>query len=213
VIARVLAGRDVLLIDGDEQGTAQAFTQLRGSGGRKPRIHRSSLQGPAIRTQIRQLKPKYQDIIIDVGGRDTSSLRAALTIADVQVVPVQPRSFDIWALDTVATLVQEAREINESLSVLTILNSADSQGPDNDEAAKHIREMPGFEFVNRPIGRRKAFANAAAAGLSVLEYKPKDSKAVGEFAFCVEVIFGYHDDIGSTLNGYRKESQTALRQA
>jgi chromosome partitioning protein len=87
-----------------------------------------SLRGPAIRTQIQQLKHKYQDIIIDVGGRDAGSLRAALTVADILVVPVQPRSFDIWALDTVAALVNEAREINEDLTVLTVLNSADLTG-------------------------------------------------------------------------------------
>jgi hypothetical protein len=54
-----------------------------------------SLRGSAIRTQARQLAPKYNHIIIDVGGRDTGSLRAALTVAELVVVPVQPRSFDL----------------------------------------------------------------------------------------------------------------------
>jgi hypothetical protein len=56
---------------------------------------------------VGSLVPKYDDIIIDVGGRDTGSLRAALTVADLVLVPVQPRSFDVWALDQVATLVME----------------------------------------------------------------------------------------------------------
>jgi beta-phosphoglucomutase-like phosphatase (HAD superfamily) len=38
------------------------------------------------------------------------SLRAALTVADTLLIPVQPRSFDVWALDQVAVLVAEARE-------------------------------------------------------------------------------------------------------
>ena len=34
-IARALAGRDVLLVDGDEQGTAAAFTDLQSPGAPK----------------------------------------------------------------------------------------------------------------------------------------------------------------------------------
>jgi chromosome partitioning protein len=206
-IARAQVGQDVLLVDGDEQGTAQAFTQLRAEALDGPPGYTSvSLQGPAIRTQVRQLKHKYQDIIIDVGGRDTGSFRAALTIADVLVVPVQPRSFDIRALDSVARLVNEAREINDTLCVLTILNSADPQGTDNEEAAAHIREISGFELLKPVIGRRKVFANAAAAGLSVLEYRPKDSKAIEELTLCTKLVFKSRSDIGKLSNGYRKES-------
>jgi len=156
---------------------------------------------------VRQLRDKYQDIIIDVGGRDTGSLRAALTIANVLVVPVQPRSFDIWALDAVSVLINEAREINESLAVLTVLNSADSQGVDNEEAAQHIRDLPGIDYFDRPIIRRKVFPNAAAAGLSILEYKPKDLKAVEELTLLVDRAFKYHDDTQVVSNGYRKETQ------
>jgi cellulose biosynthesis protein BcsQ len=58
-----------------------------------------SLAGAAVRTQVLRLSPKYQDIIIDAGGRDTTGLRAGLTVADTALVPFQPRSFDLWTLD------------------------------------------------------------------------------------------------------------------
>lgn len=207
-VARAQAGRDVLLVDGDEQGTAQAFTQLRAEAMEgNPGYTSVSLQGPAIRTQVRQLKDKYQEIVIDVGGRDTGSLRAALTIANILVVPVQPRSFDIWALDSVSALISEAQEINNDLAVLIVLNSADSQGTDNEEAAKHIRELPGVNYFDRPIIRRKVFPNAAAAGLSVLEYKPKDLKAVEELTLLTNKIFSYRTGVQTVSNGYRKEPQ------
>jgi chromosome partitioning protein len=54
-----------------------------------------SLRGAEIRTQVRRLQTKYQQIIVDVGGRDTGSLRAALTVAHILVVPVLPATFDI----------------------------------------------------------------------------------------------------------------------
>jgi chromosome partitioning protein len=206
-IAQAALGRDVLLVDGDEQGTAQSFTQLRAEllGG-NPGYTSVSLQGASLRTQVRQMLPKYEDIMIDVGGRDTASLRAALTVAHVLIVPVQPRSFDIWALDAVASLITEAREINEGLVAFAVLNSADSQGVDNEQASKHIGEMPEFRLVQRPIVRRKAFANAAAAGLSVLEFRPRDAKAIEELKNLGRVVFEYRDDIRKEAHGDRKES-------
>ena len=91
--------RDVLLIDGDEQATAMAFTELRTGARGEPGYTAVALHGASIRTQVRQLASKYDDIIIDVGGRDSGSLRAALTVAHLVLIPVQPRSFDLWGVD------------------------------------------------------------------------------------------------------------------
>src|SRR3546814_9469455 len=106
-VARALAGRDLLLVDGDEQGTALTFTELRADRLGQAGYTAVALTGAALRSQVRQLAAKYDDIIIDVGGRDTGSLRGALTVADTLLVPVQPRSFDVWALDQVAALRSE----------------------------------------------------------------------------------------------------------
>lgn len=187
-IARALAGRDVLLVDGDEQGTAITFTDLRTEQLGSPGYTAVSLHGATLRTQVRQLSYKYNDIVIDVGGRDTGSLRAALTVSETLLIPVQPRSFDIWAVDQVADLVKEALEIN-SLRALAILNAADSQGHDNEEAATMIAEVANIEMLKIMIGRRKAFPNAAATGCSVLEQNPKDVKAVNELAALVDTLY------------------------
>jgi chromosome partitioning protein len=148
-----------------------------------------SLQGAAIRTQVRQLSSKYDDVVIDVGGRDTGSLRAALTIADTILVPVQPRTFDLWAIDDIAALILEAREINERLRAVAILNAADPQGSDNQAAAQTLGEARSLEYLPIVVGRRKAFPNAAAAGRSVLEQQPKDPKAVQELATLIAGVF------------------------
>ena len=62
-----LQRRDVLLIDGDEQATAMAFTELRTSARGEPGYTAVALHGASIRTQVRQLASKYDHIIIDVG--------------------------------------------------------------------------------------------------------------------------------------------------
>ena len=188
-ILRANAGRDVLLVDGDEQRTALTFTDLRSEQMGQPGYTAVSLQGSALRTQVRQLASKYDDIIIDVGGRDTGSLRAALNITDTLLVPVQPRSFDIWAVDQMAELVAEAREINDHLRALIVLNAADAQGHDNEDAAQALNEIQGLEMLNAVIGRRKAFPNAAASGRAVTEYTPRDPKAVEELCNLLDIVY------------------------
>ena len=188
-IARASAGRDVLLVDGDDQGTSSLFTELRTEQLGSPGYTAVSLQGAALRTQVRQLAPKYDDIVIDVGGRDTGSLRAALTVSHTLLVPVQPRSFDIWAVDQVSFLVKEAREMNSELRAVVVLNAADSQGRDNDEAIEALRDVSEIELLSIFIGRRKAFPNAAAGGRSVIEQTPKDPKAVEELRALIEALY------------------------
>ena len=200
-IALARAKRDVLLIDGDEQATALAFTDLRTTEQGNPGYTAVALHGANIRTQVRQLATKYSDILIDVGGRDTGSLRAALTVADIVLIPVKPRSFDLWGVDQTADLVREAREINDRLRAITVINEADPQGKDNQAATDALREVQGLELAPVIIVRRKAFPNAAAAGLSVLEYD--DPKASDEFKQLMDFLFVHTNDIVKVANGNR----------
>lgn len=188
-IARSLAGKDVLLVDGDEQRTALDFTELREQTVGAAGYTAVALLGAALRTQVRQLAQKYDDIIIDVGGRDTGSFRAALTVAHTVLIPVQPRSFDIWAVSQVTELVREAREVNDSLQALAVINAADPQGHDNQEAAQIIEDTEGITLLAVSIGRRKAFPNAASAGRSVLEYQPRDPKAESELRALLSAVY------------------------
>jgi chromosome partitioning protein len=191
-----------LTIDGDEQGTALAFTEIRTqTKAGEPGYTAVALHGAALRTQARQLAPKYADIVIDVGGRDTGSLRAALTIADVVLVPVKPRSFDLWGVDQTAALITEARVINERLRAVSVLNEADAQGKDNDAAIAALRDVGGLDHAPVLIVRRKAFPNAAAAGLSVLEYH--DAKASEELQHLIDFLAVYRNDSGEIDNGHR----------
>ena len=169
-VGLAMRGDDVLLVDGDQQGTALAFTELRaGLVNPYPSYTAVALHGAAIRSQVRQLAPRYAHTIIDVGGGDSGSLRAALTISQLVLIPTAPRSFDLWGVADMADLVREAREVND-LRAVAVLNGADAGGKDNGEALQALAQIPGIEVSPHRIGRRKAFPNAASAGLSVLEY-------------------------------------------
>jgi chromosome partitioning protein len=184
------AGRDVLLVDADDQETSTDFTNLRNETRPNGAGYTCvALTGRAVMTEVKRLAPKYQEIIIDTGGRDTASQRAALAVCDTYLIPFVPRSFDVWTLDKVVDLIEEARTVNPDFQACAFLNRADSRGPDNDDAAKLLQSKPGIELIPAIIVGRKAFGNAAAAGMAVTEIRPQDPKATEEIGVLFRHLF------------------------
>lgn len=191
-IARAMSGRDVWLIDGDRQGTATAAIAARAESGRQPGIACAQYpDGTTLRSQVQQQRGKFEDIIIDAGGRDSTALRAALVLSDVLLVPFAPRSYDVWALEDMAALVDEARSVRDGLRAFAVLNLADAgeHSADNTEAAAAVADVPQFDYLPTPIRRRKAFSNAGGAGLAVAELTPRDAKACGELDALFAAVF------------------------
>jgi len=165
-------GTDVLLVDADDQETSADFTAARKEDHPDaPRFTCTKLTGRSVRTEVLELAPKYEHVIIDTGGRDTTSQRAALSISDLLLIPFAPRSFDIWTLNKVAALVEEMRAANPVLQAYAFLNRTDpqGQGTENDEATELLKDIPSIVFLDAPIGNRKAYAHAASQGLAVTE--------------------------------------------
>jgi chromosome partitioning protein len=189
-VIRAAEGRDVLLVDADDQETASDFTILRNERQPDaPGYTSIKLTGAAVRTETLRLREKYEDIIVDTGGRDTVSQRAALTVAEMLLVPFVPRSFDVWTLEKVGTLVTEMRAANPGLRAHAFLNRTDPRGQDNDEAAEALKDTEALTFLAAPLGTRKAFGNAAAQGLAVTELRPQDPKAIEEVMILYRYIF------------------------
>lgn len=191
-VARALAGRDVWLIDGDRQGTAQTAVTVRAESARAQPIACAHYpDGATLRAQVQQTGPKFDDVVIDAGGRDSTALRAAMALSDVLLVPFAPRSLDVWALGDISALIAEVRALRPGLRALAVLNNADtgSHQQDNADAASAVADFAELVYLPTPIRRRKPIANAAGLGLSVFEYTPRDSKAIDEMRALVDAVF------------------------
>ena len=194
-------GRNVLLVDADEQGSAYDWAEQRDHYWQKKVDELQDWQGlsfPTIKLsgkilyeQLKRFKSNYDTIIVDAGGRDTTSQRASLLIADIYLVPFKPRSFDVWTVGKVKTLIDEVHTLNKNMKVIVCINQGDARGIDNEEAFKILEENPNFKVINSYIGHRKAFANAAAQGLGVceLERKERDVKAIEEMEACAQHVY------------------------
>ena len=179
-VMRSRDGYDVLLVDADDQQSASEFISIRTEERGDPGLTCIRLDGKAVRDQVKRLREKYDDIIIDTGGRDTNSQRAALTIADFLFVPFGPRSLDLWTLERVEDLVQNAQAINPDLRAYAFINRADHRGSYNAETREVLQDSESMELIDQTLGNRKSFAIAFDYGQGVVEYRPRDKKAIRE---------------------------------
>jgi chromosome partitioning protein len=180
-------GRDVLLVDGDKQGSAQKFIAFRTEAERRPAlVCVQYVDGRVLRDQVRLQAPRYEDVVIDAGGHDSTTLRAALLLSDAVLVPFLPRTVDVLALGDMAALIEEARSVRDGLLAMAVLNIADPGiSADNTDAIAALTEFPQLVGLKAAVTRRKAFPNASGFGLSVDELSPADPKASAELAALV----------------------------
>lgn len=188
---RALAGRDVLIIDTDPQGSANYWAQSRDEENVIPRVACIQKFGKGLPKEVQDLAHRYQDIIIDAGGRDSIELRSALVVAQKAYVPIQPSQFDIWTLGQMDDLVEIAKAFNPDLQAKVII-SRSSTNPsvhESDDTGKLLTDFLNLDLANVTIRDRIAYRKAAKDGLAVSELKPKDSKAVEEMEALYKEVF------------------------
>jgi chromosome partitioning protein len=194
-IAAMLAlqGKDVLLLDTDRQGTASLWATVREEENIEPRVACVQKFGKGLPAQIRDLAGRYDEIIIDAGGRDSMELRYALGVADRAYIPMQPFQFDIWTIRQMDTLVEMAKGLNEELAAFIVLNRvATNPAIREDRETREFITQENFQHLTLAesmIRDRIAFRKAARDGLAVVEYG-QDRKAANEMNQLYEEIYG-----------------------
>jgi chromosome partitioning protein len=197
---RASLGRDVLLVDTDSQGSASYWTAIRAEAGEAAETEAeaeaeaksepalapvASVQkfGQGLVPALRDLAGRYDDVIVDAGGRDSVELRGALVVAERVLIPVQASQFDVWTLERMAELVTQARGLNPALSALVVVNraSANPTVAETRQARAYLAEFDGVLALAETVVRdRIAYRRAAGAGRSVVELVPRDGKAAAE---------------------------------
>lgn len=189
---RALSGRDVLLIDTDPQGSANYWAETRDEEKITPRVACVQKFGKGLPKEVQDLAHRYQDIIIDAGGRDSVELRSALVVTERLFIPIQPSQFDIWTLNQMEELVETAKAFNPDL-IAKVIISRSSTNPsvhESDDTGKLLDDFDNLDLSNTTIRDRIAYRKAAKDGLAIIELKPKAQKAVKEMDALYKEVFG-----------------------
>ncbi|MCP4343364.1 MAG: AAA family ATPase [Desulfobulbaceae bacterium] len=188
-----LQGKDVLLLDTDRQGTASFWATVREETEIEARIACVQKFGKGLASQVRDLASRYDEIVIDAGGRDSMELRYSLGVCDRAYIPVQPFQFDIWTLRQMDELVEIAQGLNENLQAFIVLNRVSTNpAVREDQETLAFFQEEGFEhmgLIDSVLRDRIAFRKSARDGLSVVEWK-HDKKAAEEMNQLFREVYG-----------------------
>jgi chromosome partitioning protein len=187
---RAVAGHDVLLVDGDRQGSASYWAEARDA---HHLVAVTCIQkfGGGLARAIRDMARRYGDIIIDIAAGDSQEIAAALRVTRCALVPVQPAGLDVWTLGLIDDRVGEARAVNPALHAFIVLNRASTNPRDNDihEAREAMGACQHLTMAAVTIHERVAIKRATPVGLTVREYRPLDPKAAEEMAQLYQLVF------------------------
>lgn len=186
-------GKDVLLLDTDRQGTSSFWATVREDSEIEPRIACVQKFGKGLASQVLDLADRYDEIVIDAGGRDSMELRYSLGVCDKAYIPVQPYQFDIWTIRQMDDLVEMAQGLNDTLQAFIVMNRV-STNPvvREDQETRDFFKEEDFQhltLVDSVLRDRIAVRKSARDGLSVLEWK-QDKKAADEMNQLFKEVYG-----------------------
>ena len=144
-VARKAAGRSVLLVDADPQGTATTWMDMRKDKDVQ-QVPIISMKGQKVHIDLREQAKHYQDLVVDTGGADSHEFRSALLAADIVVLPLRPGSFDFWTLQKMADVIGMADTYNENLKAVICLSQVPPTARD--------RAFGSWQRVQSEMGQR-----------------------------------------------------------
>lgn len=179
-VALAIKNRDVMLVDADPQGTASKWVNRRNKKHSElPKINCVQKTGDVFDT-VRDLAGRYDELIIDAGGRDSEELRTALVTSHKLLTPLKPAQDNIETMSRMVSLVKQAKAINRNLEAYVIINMASSHHLVNTafEASELLQvQQNAFSVLSKnTINDYKIFQDANADGISVVETQHKKAK-------------------------------------
>lgn len=172
--ASFFGARRVMLVDADKQLHASRWIARRLHHPRVPRVDTCILRG-SLTDPVRTLAERYDVIVIDAGGADSQELRTALTIAHKALVPFAPSQFDLEGVEDMAQLVRAARDFNEDLVAMAVVNMMETHHARQHVAAQALAylddQTPLLRAENHICYRPSPFKASSSAGLACFEGK------------------------------------------
>lgn len=180
-VALAHEGRDVLLLDADPQGTASSWHARRSeSAASRPAVHCVQRTGQNLIAPIKDLKARYEVIVVDTAGHDSVEFRSAVLMADRVIVPSRPSQADIETLVHVDKVVSDAKAMRTDegpvAKVLLSIVSTHFMGKEHVDAAEFVSANTVMGVMGSKMSDRKVYRDAMLEGLGAVEMDNPSAK-------------------------------------
>jgi len=188
-VALAMKGRDVCLVDTDRQATSARWSERRAQHQDLSTVHCVQKDGSLFEAAV-DLAKRYEEVIIDAGGRDSREMRTAMVAADKMYIPLRPSQPDLETSVHLDELVAQAQDINPRLRAWALLSMACTHPSvhEADDAAELLGGLQCLQLSEVIVRTRKVFRDAIAEGKGVLEFE--NAKASATIHLLFEEIYG-----------------------
>lgn len=168
------AGRRVVLIDADPQGTSRDWREASPEGADLPPV--VVLDRPEL--LLSSLKTLAADIaIIDTPAKAEKMSANVVRISDVAIIPVQPSAADIWASAAAVKLIQSKRDVGGTIECAFLATRVTGSTNLSKEIMKGDWNEYGIDMLDQSISNRVSYAQSLSDGVSVFETRDGQAKA------------------------------------
>lgn len=187
-------GKDVLIIDADRQSTASHWSSDREENGIHPFIQ--VLQKyDNLQPTLKELKNKYEVILVDVAGRNSREMLSAMLVADLMICPLQCSQPDLDTLNELKEQAVRAGDFNPDLKVYIYqtMASTNTKVKDNErqEFVSYVGQFPEFQVCQSTNYFRKVYKDTISEGKAVIESSNDDANTeINELYSEVKSIVG-----------------------
>lgn len=172
-------GQDVCLVDADPQRSAARWYSERESAGTQPNITLVEKRDNITQT-LKSLGEKFDQVIVDVAGRNSRELITGAVVADIIIAPHQCSQLDLDTLAELEDQVTRIKDLNPDLKVF-VYHTMASTNPsvretERREFMEYVSEFKSFTPLNSVGFYRKAYKDSIPEGKSVLEADNQQAK-------------------------------------
>lgn len=180
-------GRSVFVVDADDIGSAAKWINDREEYSPDAPPIFGAVRYGSLRNALHEFAKHYDDVLVDVGGFDSTELRSAALASDLLIVPMQTSSLDIDTMPRFVKLLTDLKDLNPDLSARALLTMASThpQDRDLDDSRKRLATWSGLlPVLDSALHHRTAYRKVMPLGRGVVEWK--DSKAKAETQVLVQ---------------------------
>ncbi len=117
-----LEGKDVLVIDTDEQKSIEKFSNIRNAKELSQKFSVVCKSGRAVIDTIREMSRRYEVILIDTKATINNEQQWAMLVSDYVIIPTTNSQFDLSEMLEFFDTINDCKIKNETLKAFVMLN-------------------------------------------------------------------------------------------
>lgn len=181
-------GKEVLIVDADPQGSARDWSE-NSADGVCPVI---GLDRETLSRDLQAVTESYDRVVIDGPPQLAGISAAAVRVADMVLIPVQPSPYDVWSCADLVDILEARQTVTDGLPCAAfVVSRAITNTKLSNEVSKALTGY-GLPVLDARTTQRVAYPTTAATGGTVFD------DPAGPAAREIEEI---RDEVEAMLNG------------